>query len=405
MRKELTLLSTLAFAWATSLGACAGPDVLVGANAGKGGSAGAGLDASGSGGSSAAATGGVGAGATDGGESVTYYLNQIRFDPAATSDTSIKCLPRPLTPDASGAAPCEVYPVVPLANGTACSCDAPGLTGPIEGAARDSVAEYLRANGICGGAGQLSCEAECICQLPQADGDELSACQSGRTPTDSSGWCYVAPNEGLGDSGAVTTCDATHQQALVFYGPARSPDYLTIIACALSSPAPPVLAPLGASCLLSDEYRPTFNGYAITEVDIDDRSPICASGVCISNHFQGRVSCPYGQSSDQLSDPRCFLPGSNTPVTVPVDPQLVALPAAEHVICSCRCDGPGAGPFCTCAAGMECAPLVGDFGLPGDDSLVGSYCIPKGTAYDPLGTIPPNGCDASLMNCGDPRPY
>jgi hypothetical protein len=54
---------------------------------------------------------------------------------------------------------------------------------------------------------------------------------------------------------------------------------------------------------------------------------------------------------------------------------------------------------------MECTPLIVELDLPGiDSSLVGSYCIPAGTAYDP--NMPPASttCDRTQMNCGDPRP-
>lgn len=167
-----------------------------------------------------------------------------------------------------------------------------------------------------------------------------------------------------------------------------------------------VLGSIGDPCLPAEELHPMFNGYSLSEVALDSGNPTCDSGLCVVNHFQGRVSCPYGQTTEQSGvAPECFVPGSNLGITVPVDPQRLARPAAQTVICSCRCDGPGAGPFCACPGDMTCAPLIQELGLPQNEDAVGSYCVPKGTVYDPLGTLPPEVCDAAVMNCGDPRPY
>lgn len=467
MRKELTLLSTLGFAWALNLGACAGPELLVGANAGKSGSGGVtsgtgndgvtsgtggssvtpgvgGADVNGTGGSGVGGTSAVAAGGTTGGTSggsaaqsggtdagagptpssvmggptTNYYLNQIRFSPDVDAPQQ-KCLPRRLAFDAAGQAPCQIYPVTALADGQTCHCDAPGFGGPPEGGARDTVIDYLRSNGYCSEPDQPPCDCSsppqplcenlCICQLRQAQGSDLTVCQSGQAPTDSNGWCYVSPDEGLGDPSLVSECQPTARSTLLFYGDsARSSDALSIIGCFTQNPPLyelPEAAPLGAPCLLGDEYRQDFYGYAMTEANVETQSPACASGVCIANHFQGRVSCPYGQTPEEASDPRCYIPGSDANVTVPVQAQLLERAAADHVICSCRCDGPGDGPFCACPGDMECAPLIHELGLPGDESLAGSYCVRKGTAYDPQGTVQASTCDPALMNCGDPRPY
>ena len=52
---------------------------------------------------------------------------------------------------------------------------------------------------------------------------------------------------------------------------------------------------------------------------------------------------------------------------------------------------------------MECAPLVLQLpGLP-DNGLSGSYCILKGTKYDPAGAT--TACDAAAVDCGAAHPY
>src|SRR5688572_3884835 len=121
---------------------------------------------------------------------------------------------------------------------------------------------------------------------------------------------------------------------------------------------------VGDPCTPEDEYLQDFNGFALAEVNIESKSFQCETRVCIVNHFQGRVSCPYGQEEQDIegdmalppSDAaRCRVPGTTGKTTVPpndanginideirvpVDPQIKARGAAETVCCSCRCAGP-----------------------------------------------------------------
>jgi hypothetical protein len=176
---------------------------------------------------------------------------------------------------------------------------------------------------------------------------------------------------------------------------------------------------VGDPCIPEDEYKQSFNGFALTEVNVESRSFQCETRVCIVNHFQGRVSCPYGQlSADLAKDPtaaeRCRVPGTdgktcvdNTSgnlaacgsgnsrnadeITVPVDPQRIFRATEDAVYCSCRCKGPPEeknAVYCECPSGFVCEELVRDIGVPGRGQLVGSYCIKPGTAYDP--TVPPD---------------
>jgi hypothetical protein len=52
---------------------------------------------------------------------------------------------------------------------------------------------------------------------------------------------------------------------------------------------------VGDPCIPEDEYNPQFAGYKVTEENIESRSFQCQTRICLVNHFQGRVSCPYGQ--------------------------------------------------------------------------------------------------------------
>lgn len=184
------------------------------------------------------------------------------------------------------------------------------------------------------------------------------------------------------------------------------------LACACQGGSPTIgslgqavqAAPTGSPCLPPDELFDQFGSHGVDEVQVDDAFDGCASRVCVVNHFQGRVGCPYGQTSAQAaSAPACFVPHSNKPVTVQVAPQLTGRQADVAAICSCRCAGPGAGPFCECPAGMQCSELMKPTGFAAADAYAGSYCIVTGTAYDPL--ITTAACDPTLQNCGDPRPY
>jgi hypothetical protein len=123
---------------------------------------------------------------------------------------------------------------------------------------------------------------------------------------------------------------------------------------------------LGEVCVPTDENFPNFSGFSEMEVNIATGDPQCASGVCVVNEFQGRVTCPDGN----LDGGDCFTPLGEW-VTVPVSPALPERPAEDAVFCSCRCDGSrDAAPFCECPRGMVCEPII--------RSRVGeseSYCI------------------------------
>ena len=119
---------------------------------------------------------------------------------------------------------------------------------------------------------------------------------------------------------------------------------------------------------------------------MESRSFQCETRVCIVNHFQGRVSCPYGQSGTEISSNtfahgQCYVPAS-TQVTVPVEPQLLARRADNTVYCSCRCEGADkTAKYCSCPSGYTCTALVPDLGL-GKANLAGKYCLKNGTEWD-----------------------
>lgn len=146
-------------------------------------------------------------------------------------------------------------------------------------------------------------------------------------------------------------------------------------------------APLGALCVPLAEEDTQFTGFATGEVSVETGALACAGGTCLVNHFQGRVTCPNGQSgpSQGLDGAlACRAPGTCDGVAVQVPPQCASRPASETVYCSCRCanvDGrtDDGATYCTCPSTMTCAKLVA--GIGNADQIAGAYCIKAGTEY------------------------
>jgi hypothetical protein len=155
---------------------------------------------------------------------------------------------------------------------------------------------------------------------------------------------------------------------------------------------------VGDPCIPEDEYTSSFSGFSLEEVSTESRSFQCQTRLCLVNHFQGRVSCPYGQTSEDANgQPKCFVPDTQVPIRQPVVPQLLARRADEAVYCSCRCDGPDpAGRYCECPSGFACVELVPKFSSA--QELAGSYCVREGTEFSKL--EPAGGeCDPATRNC------
>jgi hypothetical protein len=110
---------------------------------------------------------------------------------------------------------------------------------------------------------------------------------------------------------------------------------------------------IGAPCPPIEEEKPTFQGFGILEESIVSRFPVCGNGgVCLVNHFQGRVSCPFGQDAPK----RCTAVGMGCfggAVCVPV---LIGAPSCDPSASAAeqaaQCSGAGAcnaeGKFCEC---------------------------------------------------------
>ena len=143
---------------------------------------------------------------------------------------------------------------------------------------------------------------------------------------------------------------------------------------------------VGDPCLPEDEYHADFPGYAVGEVNAEAKSFQCETRLCLVNHFQGRVSCKYGQAKPAdgalAAADNCKIPGDpKTGISVEVTPQLAARTADQAVYCSCRCDGANKNArYCKCPSGYACQHTIDDIGV-GDPELAGSYCIRDGSKY------------------------
>ena len=152
---------------------------------------------------------------------------------------------------------------------------------------------------------------------------------------------------------------------------------------------------VGDPCTPEDEYGTSFPGYDAKEVNVESKSFQCETRVCLANHFQGRVSCRYGQAAGSGG---CHVPGNpDKPITVAVSAQLIERQADKAVYCSCRCDGEDKNArYCKCPSGYACTHLVDDLHL-GGGQLAGSYCMRDGTTYT---GSEHTTCDAAAQDCG-----
>lgn len=172
---------------------------------------------------------------------------------------------------------------------------------------------------------------------------------------------------------------------------------------------------VGNPCVPEQEYDPTFSGFVVDQVNVESKSYQCETRLCLVNHFQGRVSCPYGQ--DKEGQPpggakACVIPGTAEAISGPPDdtkngkavpPQCAGRTSEQAVYCSCRCaniDGrtdDGAN-YCQCPDGFACEQLVTSIGA-GDTGLTGAYCIKANTKYDRNKTGCDQTCDPATKKC------
>jgi hypothetical protein len=171
---------------------------------------------------------------------------------------------------------------------------------------------------------------------------------------------------------------------------------------------------IGDPCIPEQEFNPDFLGFDAKEVNVESKSFQCRTRLCLVHHFQGRVSCPNGQNTEGEPPPgvgACTVPGTDTKIVGAkegndfIDPrkksevkaQCLDRVAPSAVYCSCRCadingQRPGDQTFCDCPDGFQCERLVTSIGQ-GNEGLTGSYCIKRGSQYDPTTACTQGNCD------------
>lgn len=131
----------------------------------------------------------------------------------------------------------------------------------------------------------------------------------------------------------------------------------------------------GTPCQMAIENDPTFSGFSLTETTVESQPGNPSGGtVCIANHFQGRASCPYGQSLDANAQLPVCLTSSGELVSspIPTAPQCVDRRPGVAVTWSCRCDGMDG---CACPSGSYCFPF------PFLSAV--SYCVATSSLHGP----------------------
>jgi hypothetical protein len=327
----------------------------------------------------------------------TSLFNLHVSTPSTEGTLAFRCLSQTLTRDEDGAAPCVVLEHV----SEACDCTRPGRR-PAPALAVASARERLAKMGACSATGVVSCDSACFCELEQLTGPSLRTCAESLDVAPA-GWCYV---DTVGLSSALS-CPETSSAFLRFSADVPSTETRIVVsACFDENPISGLGASaqrrIGSPCVPSVEHNPKFSGFDEVYVTVESGARSCETGLCLVNHFRGRVDCPYGQTSDEATSdaPPCKLPGSNASVEVPVPPQFVDRQADSAVYCSCRCAGPGPGPFCTCPTGFVCSELLPLTGIDETEAdAAGSYCVKAGTEFDFMTTPIGEACNGHQKDC------
>jgi hypothetical protein len=160
---------------------------------------------------------------------------------------------------------------------------------------------------------------------------------------------------------------------------------------------------IGTPCAPAQELATTFTGFLFqeqSELQVPSGDP-----TCFVFHFQGLVTCPYGQNAAGQA-PDGGSPCTTTdgkPVAGAVEPQCTNRRASQVVLWSCRCanvegatnDG---DVYCACPSGTTCAQEVTNGGSL--QHFSGGYCLPPSIVPDAGASVSCDGtCDPTTAPC------
>lgn len=114
-----------------------------------------------------------------------------------------------------------------------------------------------------------------------------------------------------------------------------------------------------------------YNGFKSTERYLETSSVQCRTRVCIVNNLQANGGSAYPADPSNVctptsSPPNCVVAADPS---MPINGQPNTLDYA--VFCTCRCNGPVGGSYCTCPDHFQCTPVLESGGA----GIVGSYCL------------------------------
>jgi hypothetical protein len=134
------------------------------------------------------------------------------------------CLPRPLVPDESKQLDCAVVEASTNAEWNQRSCVDRGRVD-VRPAIAPAVLHQMKAEQICDVEGKQPCSEFRLCELKQLSSTDpdnaLAKCQNDEGIEASSsvpGYCYIAPEQGIGNASLISNCPATQKQKLRLVG-------------------------------------------------------------------------------------------------------------------------------------------------------------------------------------------
>jgi hypothetical protein len=146
-------------------------------------------------------------------------------------------------------------------------------------------------------------------------------------------------------------------------------------------------------------------------IEKGEKTGLCRIRVCSpgTGDPQGDFDRLSGQGKKPDEARFCYVPGTKTPIAVPVCAQCSKRQDDAEVYCSCRCgppsdNAPGSDDsfnFCECPEGFVCEELRPNVGL-GDQNLTGKFCIRADTVWGPNEKKDENGACGSVIGHWEP---